>query len=359
MNRSTLRLADARSRFDIIHGRRIRGLRDLLKERKLEGYLVTNLPDLFYLTGYKSEGYHALIGLEEAWLFLPNLLYQHGKDSTQGFNCLKRPFWKVLTATISKNKLKKLAFDPDTIFYQFGRDLSKRGFKGVGGLLNQLRIIKDRQELAAIGKACHLAHEGYLFIKSRLKPGVRESSISIDLESYFRRHGSSGIAFDTIIAAGPHSAFPHHITSDAPIKQGDPVVMDLGCIWEGYRSDLTRTVVLGRINGSFSRIYRLVETAQKQAIWQVRPGQTAHQIDATARKFISRSGYGKYFIHGTGHGVGIDIHEAPRVAPGSQEKLRAGMVITVEPGIYLPGKFGVRIEDTLLVTETGHEILTK
>ena len=345
--------------FDLVHGRRIRALRDLMREHKLDGYLVTHLPDLFYLTGFKSEGYYALIGLEEAWLFFPKLLFQDGKESTQGFNCLAGPFWKLVEQIASKNKLKKKAFDPDNINYQLGMALNKKGYKDVGGLLTQLRIIKDGEEIRAIRKACHLAHQGYLFAKTRVKPGVRESAVAVDLEHYFRRMGSSGIAFDTIIAAGPHSALPHHVTSDYVIKKGEPVVMDLGCIWEGYRSDLTRTVTVGKINGVFNKIYKLVEDSQRKAITQVRPGLTAHQIDAISRQVITRNGYGRYFIHSTGHGVGIDIHESPRVAPGSQEVLQSNMVITVEPGIYLPGKYGVRIEDTLLVTPTGQEILTQ
>lgn len=344
--------------FDLIHGRRVRALRDLMREHKVDGYLVTHLPDLFYLTGFKSEGYYVLIGLEEAWLFLPKLLFQDGKESTQGFHCLAGPFWEHLKQVTRNNKLKKLAFDPDNIGYQLGMALIKKGYKGAGGILSQLRIIKDGEEIRVIRKACHLAYLGYLFAKSRVKPGVRESSIAIDLEHRFRRMGSSGIAFDTIIAAGPNSALPHHVTSDYIIKRGDPVVMDLGCMWEGYRSDLTRTVAVGKINGVFNRIYNLVETSQRKAISQVRPGQTAHKIDAIARQVIAQNGYGRYFIHSTGHGVGIDIHESPRIAPGNKEILQSNMVITVEPGIYLPGMYGVRIEDTLLVTPTGQEILT-
>jgi len=179
------------------------------------------------------------------------------------------------------------------------------------------------------------------------------------LECFFKRNGSKGAAFDTIIATGKNSAYPHHITSNHPIRQNKPVVMDLGCVWEGYRSDLTRTVYLGKINSLFAKIFRLVQTAQDAAIRQVYPGQTAEAVDAAARQVIAKAGFGRFFIHGTGHGVGIDIHEAPRVAPGSKEVLREGMVITVEPGVYLPGKFGVRIEDTLLIEEKGCEILTR
>ena len=215
------------SSFDVVHRRRLQALRDLLREKKLETYLVMHFPDLFYLTGFRSEGYSDLIGLKEAWLFLPKLLFQHGQEATQGFHCLQGPFWKLLERTIKVNKLKKIGFDPETTPYQLGLSLSQKGYKGVGGLLSQLRIIKDREELAALRKACHLAYEGYLFAKSRAKPGVRESTISIDLEHFFRKKGANGVAFETIIGAGSHSAYPHHVTSNDRIKRGEPVVMDL------------------------------------------------------------------------------------------------------------------------------------
>jgi Xaa-Pro aminopeptidase len=167
-----------------------------------------------------------------------------------------------------------------------------------------------------------------------------------------------GIAFDLIVAGGANSSFPHHITSDYKLRSGEPVVCDIGATWEGYRSDLTRTFTLGRLPTSFWRVFNIVKLAQKKGIHHLRPGVTAGSIDRASRHVIENSGFGRTFIHSTGHGVGIDIHEHPRIGPGAKDKLKAGMVVTVEPGIYLPGRFGVRIEDTLLVTSNGSEVLT-
>jgi Xaa-Pro aminopeptidase len=337
---------------------RMHAFQDMLKERKIDAFLLTNLSDIFYFTDYKSEGYYALIAQDEAWLFLPNLLYEQGKALTTGFNCLKGPLFEELKKIISTNKFKKTAFDPHQLPYSFGTSLGKMGFKPVPGLVTELRAIKDPLELERLRAANHLAALGAEFVRKRLKPGVTEKRISADLAHFFNLKGD-GIAFELIIAAGPHSAFPHHITSDYKIKSGDPVICDIGATWQGYRSDLTRTFTLGRLPALFGKVYSIVEKSQKEGIRRVKPGVTAGSVDLASRRVIQKHGYGSTFIHSTGHGVGIDIHEDPRIGPGTKDILKAGMVVTVEPGIYLPGKFGVRIEDTLLVTSTGSDILTQ
>ena len=226
------------------------------------------------------------------------------------------------------------------------------------GLVAQLRAVKDPFEMNRLRAANHLAAEGAKYVKSRLKPGRSEKQVSAELAHFFNTKGD-GVAFDLIIAAGPHSAFPHHINSDYKMKSGEPVICDIGATWEGYRSDLTRTFTLGKIPNSFSRVYKIVEKAQKEGILRIKSGVTAESVDKASRQVIKKHGYGAAFVHSTGHGVGIDIHEDPRVGPGVKDRLKTGMVITVEPGIYLPGQFGVRIEDTLLVTQSGSELLTK
>ena len=337
---------------------RISLLRDLLREKKLEGYMLTNLSDLVYFTDFRSEGYYALIGLQESWLFLPNLLFEQGRSLTSGFHCLQGPLFPLLKKVKSKSKLKKIGFDPDQLPYSFGFELTRMGFKPVRGLVSQLRAIKDILEQDRLRAANHLAARGAEFVRKRLKPGLSEKKASADLAHFFDLEGD-GISFDLIIAAGPNSAFPHHITSNYKMRKGDPVICDIGGLWEGYHSDLTRTYTLGRISPFYSRIYKIVEKSQNEGIRQLRPGVTAGSVDLASRRVIRKAGYGPKFCHSTGHGVGLDIHEYPRIGPGGKEKIKAGMVVTVEPGIYLPGKFGVRIEDTLLVTPSGSEILTK
>jgi Xaa-Pro aminopeptidase len=337
---------------------RMEAFRDLLKERKLDGYLLTGLSDLFYFTDYKSEGYYGLVGLDESWLFLPNLLYDQAKAVTTGFTCLKGKFFPELKAIKSSRKMKKIGFDPGALSFGFGSALAKLGFVPVAGLVTRLRALKDPLELQRLREANHLAWRGSEFIRKRLRPGVTEKRLAADLAHFFSVEGD-GIAFDLIVAGGANGSFPHHIVSDHRLKTGEPVVCDIGATWAGYRSDLTRTFPLGKMPPAFKRVHSIVERSQKEGIRRIRPGVTAGSVDRVCRQIIGKHGYGKTFIHSTGHGVGIDIHEHPRIGPGAKEKLQAGMVVTVEPGIYLPGKFGVRIEDTLLVTSDGSEVLTK
>lgn len=337
---------------------RMEAFQDILRQEKLDAYLLTHLSDLFYFTDYKSEGYYGLISQDDAWLFLPNLLYEQAKATTDGFRCLQGKFFPALHSIVQKNKLRRVAFDPNQLPYGFGLALVKMGFKPVPNLVMKLRSIKDPLEMERLRAANHLAALGADYIHKRLKPGLSEKRLAADLAHFFSVKGD-GVAFDLIIAAGPHSAYPHHINSDYKLRRGDPVICDIGATWMGYRSDLTRTFPLGTMPASFSRVYRIVEKAQKEGIRRLRPGVTAGSVDWASRKVIKDQGFGSKFVHSTGHGVGIDIHEHPRIGPGAKDRLEMGMVVTVEPGIYLPGKFGVRIEDTLLVTRNGSEILTK
>jgi Xaa-Pro aminopeptidase len=350
-------LADSKFKY---LARRLDAFREVLRENKLDGYMLTNMADQYYFTDYKSEGYYGLIGQKGAWLFLPNLLFEQGKAVTRGFTCLQGKFFEELETVLRKNKMKKLAFDPNQITHGFGEALKKKGFVPVPDLLTQLRAIKDDFELKRLRKANHLAALGAEFVRKRLKPGRREKDLAADLARFFSIKGD-GIAFDLIIAGGPNASFPHHIssTSEYKLKAGEGVVCDIGATIEGYRSDLTRTFPLGRMPAAFTKVFEIVYRSQKAGMEHIKPGVTAGSVDDVCRRIIDKSGYGKTFVHSTGHGVGIDIHEHPRIGPGATDKLEAGMVVTVEPGIYLPGRLGVRIEDTLLVTPNGSEILTK
>jgi Xaa-Pro aminopeptidase len=349
--------SESSSKFTYL-ARRMDAFRDVLRDNKLDGYMLTNLADQYYFTDYKSEGYYGLVGLKQAWLFLPNLLFEQGKAVTKGFTCIQGNFFKELETIIDKSKMKKLGFDPNQLTFGFGEALKKRGFVPVPGLITQLRAIKDEFELKRLRRANHLAALGAKFVQKRLKAGRREKDLAADLARFFSIEGD-GIAFDLIIAGGPNAAFPHHITSEYKLKNGEGVVCDIGATIEGYRSDLTRTFPLGRMPAAFTQVFDIVQRSQTAGIQHVKPGVTAGSVDDVCRRIIDDSGHGKTFVHSTGHGVGIDIHEHPRIGPGATDRLEANMVITVEPGIYLPGRLGVRIEDTLLVTPDGSEILTK
>jgi Xaa-Pro aminopeptidase len=227
------------------------------------------------------------------------------------------------------------------------------------GATSPLRVKKDSKELEALRGAGHAVAQGFQHIKKIARPGMRECDLAAEFEAYIRKHGATKASFDSIVAAGENAAFPHYITGNRILRKNDMVLCDIGALVNGYCSDLTRTFFLGSISPLGHKVYDTVARAQKLAIQAVKPGVKTAHIDRIARDEIERAGYGRRFIHSTGHGVGVEIHEAPWVGPTSQDTLEPGMIITVEPGIYLQGWGGVRIEDTLLVTKTGYEILTK
>jgi Xaa-Pro aminopeptidase len=227
------------------------------------------------------------------------------------------------------------------------------------GLVEQLRRAKDAGELARIAEAARIADEALAAVLPVLAGGPTEREFGRVLDFEMRSRGASGPSFETIVAAGPNAAKPHHRPSDRAIGRGELIVVDFGATYDGYRSDMTRTVCVGEPAGAeLVRIYEVVAASQAAGVDAVAAGVAAADVDRACRRVIADAGWGDRFVHGTGHGVGLDIHEAPSVASTSAETLQAGQVVTVEPGIYVPDVAGVRIEDTLVVTETGSERLT-
>jgi Xaa-Pro aminopeptidase len=221
-----------------------------------------------------------------------------------------------------------------------------------------LRQIKDREEVAEIRQAVRYAEKAFAAIRVTLRPEQTEKEIADALDYQLRRFGARGSSFPPIVAAGPRGALPHATPGDEPVGEQESVLIDWGAAGRLYKSDLTRVLVTGRISPKLRRIYGLVLAAQTQAIAAIGPGVAAQEVDAVARGVIAAAGYGRRFGHGLGHGLGLEVHEAPRLTAASSTVLQAGMVVTVEPGIYLPGWGGVRIEDDVLVTRRGHEVLT-
>jgi Xaa-Pro aminopeptidase len=331
--------------------RRRQALGEELRKRKLDGYFFSGESDLFWLTGFLSEGFYGLFSADgEGWLLTSALMAGQVRENTSGCRVVVgKRLSEAVREVRTKKRLKRLGFDPDQTLYRLGSVLAKEGFAPRENPLGPLRIIKDKEEMAALARACHVTATSIPYIRRKLRAGVTEKALAAELEAFFYRNGAEKTAFSLIVAMGPHTALPHHV----------PVIFDIGCTVGGYRSDLTRTLFYGKINSKFQRIYSIVETAQKAGIERVRPGATGGDVDAASRDVISQAGYARYFIHSTGHGVGVDIHEPPWIRSKSPDILQPGMVLTVEPGIYLPGRFGVRIEDTLRVTSKGYDILTK
>jgi Xaa-Pro aminopeptidase len=228
----------------------------------------------------------------------------------------------------------------------------------VSGIVEQLRMIKDEAELAVMRDAAALADETFRHIAGFIRPGLRESEIALEMEIFMRAKGATSTSFETIVASGERSALPHGVASERIVSKDEFVKLDFGAYYKGYCSDLTRTLVVGKPTGKHREIYDIVLEAQLTALAGIKPGMTGSEADALARDVIARHGYGDRFGHGTGHGLGMEIHEAPRLSKTGDIVLQPGMTVTVEPGIYIPGFGGVRIEDDIVITENGNALLT-
>jgi Xaa-Pro aminopeptidase len=339
---------------------RRRRLAALLHEKKLDGYLFGGISDLYYLTGFHSEGFFGLVTAKGSWIFCSALLAQQIRENTSGLKLVVGQRLTVALQEIAKkNRLKRIGFDADQTMFRLGQALSKTGLAAAPNPLEELRIVKSKEELSLLAKACRITASAVQWLIPRVKAGMTEIGMARMLRDRFEALGSNDVAFELISAVGPHTALPHHRPTEAVLKKDKPVLFDVGCKAGVYRSDLTRTFFYGRIPADFRRVYGIVDAAQKAGIQAVKPGRLGGDVDGATRDVIKKSGYADYFVHSTGHGVGVDIHEPPWIREKSPDLLKPDMVLTVEPGIYLPGRFGVRIEDTLRVTTQGHEILTK
>lgn len=343
---------------------RLANLRKALVKQGRYGVLISQPENRRYLSGFTGSAGYLFITKDQA-NFITDFRYEgQALEEAKGFKIEihGRKWLDKLKEIMIECPVDKLLFE-EQITYQLYKELElqfeRLELKPIGSVLEELRLKKNQKELELIRNAISIADEAFEHILPFLKPGVKELDISLELEFFMRKKGASGIAFDIIVASGERSALPHGVASTKAIQSGDFVTMDFGAVVEGYHSDITRTVVIDKADEKQKNIYEIVLEAQKLAIEGVRPGQAAESVDKIARDYIDSMGYGKNFGHGLGHGVGLQIHEGPRLGPGSSIVLEAGMVVTIEPGIYIPHWGGVRIEDMVLVTTEGYEILTQ
>jgi len=232
-------------------------------------------------------------------------------------------------------------------------------FVKASGLVGELRKYKSADEAEKLREASRLAEKALELVIPKIKAGMQETQVKELLEAEMKNQGLSGPSFDTIIGSGPNSALPHYTAGERVLKAGDSIVIDFGGLYQGYCSDMTRTIMIGKAADEYKQLYEAVKGGQLKAVEAVKPGMKASEIDAAARSYIAEKGYGDYFIHRTGHGIGMEVHEEPYISNISETVLKPGMVFSIEPGAYIPGKFGVRIEDLVMVTETGAEVLNK
>jgi len=343
---------------------RLNLLRQKMKQERLDACVVFSDINRNYLTGFTGSS-GALLVLGSKTLFLTDSRYtlQAGRevDGAQVVLQVRSLLVDALDA-FKKAKVKRIGFEASHVTftqYQFlVKQLPKVTWVPMLGVVESLRLVKDSGEKIALRQAGRVADKTIHHILPFIKTGVSERDLASEMEHFMRRQGADGPSFETIVASGWRSALPHGIASSKRLEKGDFIVFDFGCRLDGYCSDMTRTICLGTPTAFQRKIYGIVQNAQAAGLKAIRPGNTVGAVDLAARSIITRSGYGKHFGHGTGHGVGREVHEGPRVVgPKAKDILEPGMAITCEPGIYLEGKFGVRIEDLALVTDEGYENL--
>lgn len=345
---------------------RIAALKQAAFEKaKFDGYLAFNPSNLIYFSGVPGTTALLIPREGEPTIYVYSVNYEQAKAEANGFRVELVKLGEDLMAKIAKQtqqlRIKKLALD--SLGAESWRKLAKqtRGktkLKLKPAFVSQLRAVKDETEIMLIRKACELTSLGVKIAYEVLSAGMKEYEVAAEIEYAMRKHGSYGTAFDTAVSSGPASAFPHGGCSDREIRSGELVVMDFGAVYKNYRSDLTRTLVAGKPSQKQQKLFDIVKKAQQEALAAIKPNVKTKDVDAVARRVITEAGYGEQFVHGLGHGVGLDIHEPPTLNTISKERLQAGNVVTDEPGIYLVGYGGVRIEDTVLVTKKGAEKLT-
>ncbi len=348
---------------------RLERLRDQLRRKRLEAFCLINIEgsdrsNLYYLTGFGGS-FGVLIVTKDRQIFLTDSRYiTRAREIVSGYEIseLKGRATTVVAQQIRKLKLKNVGINAPTtstwLFHQVRDRLKRAKLVPVVGFVETLRTVKDDSEIAAMARAIRLTDKAFEFILGRVKPGVTERELAWEIEQYIRTHGGDGLAFESIVATGITTAMPHYEPQDREVQKGDFVLFDMGAKVDHYCADLTRTVVVGRASAAQKKIYKIVLEAQERAIRNLRAGLTSKQADAPARETIAQAGYKKNFGHGTGHGLGLDVHESPRLSPLGKDRLQAGNVVTIEPGIYLPGWGGVRIEDVAVVEEQGCRVLT-
>ena len=348
---------------------RLKIFRKKLKKEIIEtdGFLVTNLKNIYYLSGFNGEG-TVLITKDIGYLFTDSRYTEQAKKESPEFKIItdkpKKRNARLLSLEeiIEKDKIKKIAFEGKNISYANFKKYSDRfqniEFIPTEDFVEQTRMVKDREEIIKIKKAAQITTESLKEIFEMIEPGVRELDIATELAYTMRKKGAQKEAFESIVVSGERSSLPHGKPSEKKISEGELITIDAGANYQNYNSDITRTIVLGEENEKQKEIFSIILEAQEETLKSLKPGLKCSEVDSIARNLIEKKGYGKYFGHSLGHGVGLDIHELPRVSFNDETVLLPGMVITIEPGIYLPEIGGVRIEDTVLITEEGYEILT-
>lgn len=343
---------------------RVDKLRQKMAGESVDGFLVSTVLNWCYISGFRGDAGSLLITDKTAQVFTDSRYVEQAQDEAKGFSVVMTTLdGNEVQSAVKHEGVKRLAFEKDQTTYAQWERLQER-FPDVelvptSGWVEELRLIKSPEEVACIQKAQDIADDAFALLTNSIRTGAREIDLALEFEFTMRRMGSDGLAFPIIAVTGERSSLPHGTPTEKKVADGDFITFDFGARYQGYCSDETRTFVVGHLDAKHEEIYNTVLEAQLAGVDAVKPGVRGMDVDAAGRAIIEKAGYGEYFGHGIGHGVGMNVHEGPRAGKKSDDVLRPGMIVTVEPGIYIPGFGGCRIEDLVLVTETGHRILSQ
>lgn len=333
------------------------------EQLEIDALIITNPINRRYITGFTGTAGVAIVSNKGA-IFITDFRYiEQATEQAKDFTIVEhtKAIEQEINNQLQKLNIQKVGFEKDDMTYgsfERYRKFITAELIPVSNVVEQQRLIKNQDEINILKQAGEIADTAFDHILSYIKPGVREIEIANELEFFMRKQGATSSSFDIIVASGYRSALPHGVASEKEIEAGELVTMDYGAIYKGYCSDITRTVAVGNISDELHEIYETVLAAQIKGVENIKPGMTGKEADALTRDYIDRKGFGKYFGHSTGHGLGLEVHEEPRLSTSSDTILKPGMVVTVEPGIYVPNVGGCRIEDDIVITESGNERLT-
>ena len=337
---------------------RINKLRPLFDEAGIDALFINKPANVAYFTGQRGDDCYLYISKDEAYVITDFRYLEMAQSLGDWLTLDLTKTGRTILDILRDKKDKKIGVEKDAMTLDLFMGLNtglkdEKTFVPVSGLVEQLRMIKDEYEIESTKKACEIAVKTYLHMLEYLKPGLEEVEAAAELEYFMRKCGAEGPSFETILISGDKTSRPHGVPGHKKIEHGDFVTMDFGCKVDGYCSDMTRTVAMGSVTDEMKEVYNVVLKAQLNAIANLHAGITGQEGDAFARSVIEEAGYGEYFGHSLGHGTGLEIHEKPNYSPAYKNVIPAGAILSIEPGIYIPGKFGVRIEDLALVTESG------